>query len=367
MQIKLSDIIGNDLAKQRLTRMLEKGRVGNSLLFAGPDGVGKGLFAQALASSILSADDPTGAHRIKLAAGSHPDLKIYRPEKKIGVHSIDTMRQFSADVYLAPYEAKHKVFIIYDADRMLPTSANALLKTFEEPSWDSVIILISSKPETLLDTVQSRCRTIHFEPIETPLIAEFLQSKNKTKEEAEQLAIRANGSIAQALRLAEHGENQNRSRLLKILAAGGFSTYNSLIDCVKEISSDLDQIKAQIEADAREELTPSSDIELSAVQIGQIEQEVEGIVAMKTLDEATELFNIILGWFRDLHLLHVNGNPELLIHPDYHEALIQRLQQGNLPALESIESAISDTKLSLERSTTFNICLENLFLQLRLV
>ena len=347
--------------------MLEKGRVGNSLLFAGPDGVGKGLFAQALATAILCTDDPKGAHRTKIAAGSHPDLKIYRPEKKIGIHSIDTMRQFSADVYLSPFEAKHKVFIIYDADRMLPTSANALLKTFEEPSWDTVIILISSKPETLLDTVQSRCRTVHFEPIETPLIAQFLQSKNKSKEEAEQLALRANGSIAQALRLAEHGENPNRARLLNMLSAGGFRTYKDLVDCVKEISTDLDQIKKQLEEDAREELTPNINIELTAVQIAQIEQEVEGIVAMKTLDEATELFNVILGWFRDLHLLHCNGNPQLLIHPDYHEPLIQRLQQGHLPTLESIEAAIVDAKLSLERSTTFNICLENLFLQLNLI
>ena len=82
--------------------------------------------------------------------------------------SLSLGREMCEKVYMAPFEAKWKIFIIEDAERMLPTSANALLKTFEEPAPNSVIILISDHPERLLPTVLSRCRKVHFQG-ETPL------------------------------------------------------------------------------------------------------------------------------------------------------------------------------------------------------
>ena len=134
------DIVGNDQIKEYLKRMVEQRAVANSLLFAGPEGIGKSLFAHALAKMLLGSD-------------SHPDLHVYRPEGKIGMHSIDSMRQFSEDVYLAPFQGQWKVFIIHDAERMLTYSANALLKTFEEPAKDALIILLSSAPAALLPTI----------------------------------------------------------------------------------------------------------------------------------------------------------------------------------------------------------------------
>lgn len=132
-------IAGNSRIKDYLQRFPIKS---HSLLFAGPDGVGKKLFAQAVAESLLGAPH-------------HPDLHMYRPEGKTGMHSILSMRQLSEEVYLAPFSGQRKVFIIDDADRMQNVGANALLKTFEEPAKDSVIILISSRPSALLPTILS--------------------------------------------------------------------------------------------------------------------------------------------------------------------------------------------------------------------
>ena len=134
-------ILGNDQIKFFLSQTLKLGTVGNSLLFAGPDGVGKSLFAEAFAKALISQDDPKGSHRDKIESGNHPDIRVYRPEGKIGMHSLGSMRQFTEEVYQSPFEAKFKVFIIHDADRMLPASSNALLKTFEEPLQNSIIIL----------------------------------------------------------------------------------------------------------------------------------------------------------------------------------------------------------------------------------
>ena len=135
-----SQIIGNEEIKKRLTRMLSKRAIGHALLFSGPDGIGKSLFAWAFAAQLMAEYDPEIDHARKIQSGQHPDIHIYRPEGKIGLHSIQSLRQLSQEVHLPPYEASWKVFIIHDADRMLSYSANTLLKTFEEPPPRTVII-----------------------------------------------------------------------------------------------------------------------------------------------------------------------------------------------------------------------------------
>ncbi|HEY4831424.1 MAG TPA: DNA polymerase III subunit delta', partial [Waddliaceae bacterium] len=102
------DIVGNEPIKRYLCHVVEKGTIPQSLLFAGPEGAGKRDFAVAFAQTILGTDK-----------FPHPDVRVYKPEGKIGLHSIQSMRQFCAEVYLAPFEAKRKIFIIHDAHRML--------------------------------------------------------------------------------------------------------------------------------------------------------------------------------------------------------------------------------------------------------
>jgi len=139
-----ASLAGNEFAKTALLRMHALQRVPNTLLFFGPDGVGKGLFARAFASLLLNAVESS-----KLSHGNHPDLHIYQPEGKSGMHSIEAMRQLIDEVVLPPFEAPAKVFILHDAERMLPSSSNALLKTFEEPSDGTYIILLTSDPDAM--------------------------------------------------------------------------------------------------------------------------------------------------------------------------------------------------------------------------
>jgi DNA polymerase III subunit delta' len=75
---------------------------------------------------------------------------------------------------------------------------------------------------------------------------------------------------------------------------------------------------------------------------------------------------VILGWYRDMHLLSVGGNASFLMHPDFQSAIIDCHKQGYILPLESIQKAIAQTKLALARSTPLSNCLENLFLSLNL-
>lgn len=367
-QIDLAQLRGNEFIKERLRRMVEKRAIANSLLFAGPDGIGKSLFAYALAGMAIRQDDPSGSHQHKIESGNHPDIHIYRPEGKIGMHSIASLRQLCEQVYLAPYESKWKAFIIHEADRMLSYSANALLKTFEEPAPNTLIILLSSSPELLLPTVLSRCRTVHFNPLSYEEIVDLLQQKYSAEtSNLETIALQANGSIGRAIQLAEQGGDPTRDFILKVLAKGKFSTYKDLTNAVQIIHEQIEARKKLVEEAARQELHTVPSENLTSAQQQSVEKELEGLVSMRSFNEAQALFFVVQSWYRDLQLLSIKGDPTLLFNRDQVSAFTNALQRGPILPFEDVDQAIRAAQLALQRSTPLSICLENLFLKLHLL
>ena len=344
-------LVGNDPIKRYLTRMIEKEAVAQSLLFAGPEGVGKSLFAARFAQHIVGAIKP-----------QHPDIYHYYTEGKIGMHSIQTMREFSQEVYLAPYSAPKKVFIIHDAHRMLTYGANALLKTFEEPPPSSIIILLSHSPEHLLPTILSRCQTVRFVPIRhESLVEELCRKKGLPHEQAHGVAVRAQGSLGKAEQLLNEEGSPLRARLLDALSAGTPLVLSQVKELAQQIQDKLKAEEEQLRAQALRGLPE----ELSAVQKQTLEKEVEGCVALQKSSAAGSLFEILLSWYRDLHLLHAGADPRFLINADYRPQLEQALQRGEMLSLEVIETSISKANIGLQRSLPLESCLESLFLRLR--
>ncbi|NGX50289.1 MAG: DNA polymerase III subunit gamma/tau [Chlamydiae bacterium] len=125
----------------------------NALLFKGPKGSHKREFARTFARELLKSEKK-----------EPPDLRELFPEGKAHMHPIRVIREFIRESEKPPFEAECKIFLIHEADRMLPASMNALLKTLEEPLSTTIIILISSHPRALLPTLTSRCFTLSFTP-----------------------------------------------------------------------------------------------------------------------------------------------------------------------------------------------------------
>lgn len=130
-----------------LSHILTSGKIPHSLLLSGGRGAKLAEAAQQFARDLVG----------KIP---HPDVHEYFPEGKIRMHPISHMRQLTDEAELVPYEGKWKIFIVHEADRMLPTSSHALLKTFEEPTKGTVIMLLSHHPEKILPTILSRCQKI---------------------------------------------------------------------------------------------------------------------------------------------------------------------------------------------------------------
>ncbi|SDX92467.1 DNA polymerase-3 subunit delta' [Allochromatium warmingii] len=144
-------------------------RLAHGLLISGPAGVGKRMLARALAQSLLcQTPNAQGlacaqcADCQLLAAGSHPDwLEVGPdPESKSGEIPIDAVRQFTERESLTPSRAPYKVALIDPADRLNQAAANALLKTLEEPTGQSILCLIGERIGRLPATIRSRCLLI---------------------------------------------------------------------------------------------------------------------------------------------------------------------------------------------------------------
>jgi DNA polymerase-3 subunit delta' len=158
---------------QLLQRSLARGRLGHAYLFAGDSLEDLESLARTLAKT-LNCQNPV---KIKNAAtdccdeclscrkienGTHADIHWARPESKSRVITIDQTRDLMQQIQLKPTEAEHKVAIIVAADRLNPQAANAFLKTLEEPPQNSVLILLSTEPQRLLETILSRCLRLNF-------------------------------------------------------------------------------------------------------------------------------------------------------------------------------------------------------------
>jgi DNA polymerase-3 subunit delta' len=218
--MSFDEIWGQEPAIQTLERALESGRVHHAYRFEGPPGVGKEMAAWRFARALvcerggLGCGECSACRRAMTLSDSephvplHPDVVlvgrgVYRSvtgqaeATGLGVEQI--RRVVLERIGFAPHEGKALVFIVRDADELTPQAANSLLKTLEEPPPRTHFVLLTSRPNRLLDTIRSRAQPLRFSPLPDSVVARILE-KNGQKPE---LAPFAQGSAELALELAD--------------------------------------------------------------------------------------------------------------------------------------------------------------------
>ncbi|MCI0480283.1 MAG: DNA polymerase III subunit delta', partial [Candidatus Dadabacteria bacterium] len=200
-------ILGHDFQKNILLRAAHDDLASHSYLFAGPDGIGKKMVAVEFAKLLncggaaAAPDAKCGcASCRKIERGIHPDVVLieFTGVKNIKVDQVRD--EIEERLYLRPFEGRFKVVIVDESERMNQSAQNAFLKTLEEPPPDSVIILVSSRPDSLLPTLRSRCQTVVFNALPDELVAGILRERGGMSPEEALLASRlSGGSIGKAL------------------------------------------------------------------------------------------------------------------------------------------------------------------------
>jgi DNA polymerase III subunit delta' len=224
------DIAGHRQLLELIARAAVRGTLPPSLIFAGPDGVGKRMAAVALAQ-FLNCPNTTGedscgtcASCTRIARQVHADVLLIEPGDT-GAIKIDQIRDAIERSAYRPFEGRRRVVVIDDADAVNVEAQNALLKTLEEPPAASTFVLVTSKPDMLLPTVRSRCQRLRFGRLSPADVAAVLIREHSYAEtDAHAAASLSDGSIGLALEGASEEFVEAREAaagLLEIVAASG--------------------------------------------------------------------------------------------------------------------------------------------------
>jgi DNA polymerase-3 subunit delta' len=173
----------------------QRHRLAHAYLIAGVAGSGKRRLAADLAELV------NGAPADEIFSGSAPDVYLAAPESKSRKIVIEQIRNLEHALQMRASDGRRKVAIISEADRMQPQAANAFLKTLEEPPNNSLLLLLSSIPELLPDTILSRCLEI---PLASPNDIELSTEQRELLALLNQLGFGGSGSVQEVYRLV-HG------------------------------------------------------------------------------------------------------------------------------------------------------------------
>jgi DNA polymerase III subunit delta' len=340
----------------------------HAYLFHGPPGTGKRTAARAFAAALLSrgAGEPADSER-RVQSGVHPDLTWVEPR---GAHEIlvdDVRTRVVREVALRPFEARSRVFVIADAERMNEESQNALLKTLEEPSPFAHLVLVSSAPGRLLPTIPSRCRPVRFNPVPPDRVAELLREEGVPEQAAVACARLSGGDVGKARRLASQGAGE---RAEAEAAARASLRREQESDDAREpwgpLLARADNAGDAAEAEVKQELERRLEHEpRKGRQTLVRELELQARRARRrahtaSLDRSLELMTL---WFRDLVAVSSGGEEEAL-NLDRLEALRDDAA-GRDPGrfIDCIELC-EETRRRLERNVLEGLALEALFSRL---
>ncbi len=324
-------IAGHERVVSAVRRALGSARTHHAYLFTGPEGVGKRLLALTLAKAVncLHSDAelrPCDECREcqSIDAGRHPDVVVLTPDtsKARWVIKIEGVRQLVQQVRYKPYQGRRRVGIIDFAETLTEEGANAFLKTLEEPTGESMFVLVSAQPQRLLDTIRSRCQQLRFGPLPQATVERLCVEHGMDPKDATVLAGFSDGSVSRAFALANEQLLAQRNQWLETL----------------------------------QQLAQMSDIEVTKVANDMARQ------------PSAKLRSTLDGWLmlhRDIALLCAGSDPARLANRDLHDTLA-KLAARTEPARAAKHTALlTETRQQVERYIDAKLLLESLLFELR--
>jgi DNA polymerase-3 subunit delta' len=256
------------------------------------------LVARAFAAEILAAgaaDEDDARRRAMLDPSPHPDLVWIAPRG--AQHLVEEVRErvIRAASY-RPFEGERRVFVIEAAEAMRDESQNALLKTLEEPPDFVHLILLTSEPTALLETIASRCQPIDFAPLPTEAIEAALASEAPSDDLASVACLSAGDLDRARFLLSDSGKSLRAAALELVRAtahpATGVTPWRQLLDSAESAGADAEETtRKTLEEEAEAGVKRSArDIADEAKRAGRRRR-------TEMLDLALEL---CAAWFRDL-------------------------------------------------------------------
>ncbi len=249
-----SEVTGHKNIKDVLMRTVTSRRIGHAYIFEGPSGVGKLDMAKAFAMTLLCENTSDGCacgvckSCSMFRSGNHPDVQVvtnqlYDSSKKSTDILVDTVRSMKQEIYIKPFSAERKVYIVPKADTMNMFAQNSLLKVLEEPPEYCTIILLAENSNSFLPTILSRAPVLKFFPLKPEDVFGYLeQNFPDTPDEILQMSANmSGGSLKRAKILLENDEaNELRCGIIDCVVKLYGKSRKSIYDLSKYLKQNKD-------------------------------------------------------------------------------------------------------------------------------
>ena len=332
--MRFDAVLGHEQPKSLMSNVLQGNRIGHAYLFSGPDGVGKTRFAIEVAKALLcrkegAPHESDCADCRTIDQNNHPDFFIVQAEEEKRYIVIDQARAMGQALSLRPVQSPRRVAIIREADRMNEQTANAFLKTLEEPPAYTALILTSARSRSLLDTIRSRCQEMRFGPLSPDHIREILTRHGGFSDEEIVFASRlSEGSAGQAIWAIESGciklHLDVLGRVLALPKEDPFALAGDILGWLKNVSRTLEPQRQRLR----------------------------------------ELLRLLTCAYRDVLLLGSGGDMEEMFHAGRPDLL--QPAAGNLSPLAAnrIIESLWNARKQTDANASMNLVLEELMIRL---
>lgn len=321
-------IIGHEQLIAHLSNSMKNNKISHAYIFNGEHGSGKKMLARAFSKALECeagygdcCDMCRSCHQVD--TGNHPDIKWVTHEKPSSIGVEDIRIQLNNDIEIKPYSGKYKIYIVDEAEKMTPQAQNALLKTIEEPPSYGIIILLTSNIDMMLPTIRSRCVTLNLRSVEFEKIRDYLMNKYEVPDyQAKICAAFSQGNVGKAIRMATS------------------SDFNAMQEEVLHILKNIDDM-----------------------EIHDIMNEIKNLSEYKV--DIYDVIDMMMIWYRDIMMLKITNDPNLLIYQQEYGALNKRARKTSFDGIDSIIQSMEKAKVRLKANVNFDLTLEMMLLTIK--
>ena len=361
----LKQMMGQARVSTFLENAVSSGRAAHAYLFVGAPGSGKLETAWALAQALLCDDGGCGAcdSCIRVARHTHPDVHYYTPESATG-YLISQTRALLDDVPLAPIRAKCKVYIIDRAEQMRANTANALLKTIEEPPENVTFVLLGTSTDLILPTIVSRCQCVPFRAM--PLEESAQTGARATGADAARcrMAVQVAGGPARAIEFLKSAERQDaRRQMLRAVDMLRRSDEADILLAVRELMAAIKAPLGELKDAQKAMLEQNSDY-LSRGALKQLEDRNKRELTARERSGIMEGLASVRSLLRDV-LLVLEDPAAPIVNEDAADIVERVAAYTSTPGVVSALEAVARAERCIARNITPQLTIEVMLLDIR--
>ncbi|MFA6000606.1 MAG: DNA polymerase III subunit delta' [Thermoleophilia bacterium] len=352
-------LIGQEHVARFLAAAIKQGP-SHAYLFLGPSGAGKMTAALGFAAALCCEQGGCGVCPScqKAARATHPDIEVVAPTGSF--ITVDQIREVNRSLNLHPHESQARIYIISDASSFNAESANAFLKSLEEPPRFVFFLLLAGREDHVLPTLVSRCQTVRFGPVPADDIESFLRDKYGVSETIAQAYARVSrGNLGLARALCEDEELvARRGRYLQI---GENLTRGAWEGGAAQMAADILSAAQEAGEAVEEETIPEGFI---ATTKKRQEQDAHRRSSAAQRRELILALDFLESWFRDMMVM-ASGAGQAVMNRDYELELEDQALASRAGSYRRAVGVIEATRSKLGYNIDLELALQAMFYQLQ--